>query len=218
MNKDYIKKIENGERRFCTAEMEHKTLTTTRDDGDGGKQKIVTAEGYAALFNVRAKLGWFDEIILPGAFDEVLKDDVRVLFNHEPNLILARSNDGEGSLELSVDDKGLYYRFEIPDSNAGWDLQVNLENKNITQSSFGFQIKKANWVEEEGEEELREIVTFSKLWDVSPVTYPAYPDTTIAKRNFETRNTTEKTIPGTTDKRKLDGYEARYRLLTILTR
>jgi len=115
-----------------------------RAEGEGSKRTIF---GYAAKFNsISQNLGdanWqFYEIIAPGAFDGVLNDDVRALFNHEPDNILARSKDGKGTLKMEVDAIGLRYEFEAPDTQAGRDLMVSLERGDIDQSSFGFSVDK----------------------------------------------------------------------------
>jgi len=103
---DYIQNIESAERRFFVAPV------TIEKRADGEENKPALIEGMAALFNSRTKIGdWFEEEILPGAFDEVLNDDVRCLFNHNPNFVLARSVNGKGTLELFVTATGLGYRF-----------------------------------------------------------------------------------------------------------
>ena len=101
--------------------------------------------GYAAKFNTRSNnLGGesyqFYETILPGAFDDVLNDDVRALFNHEAELILARSKNGQGTLRYGVDNVGLWYEFEAPDTQVGRDLLVSLRRGDIDQSSFSFTV------------------------------------------------------------------------------
>ncbi|CAM8525464.1 HK97 family phage prohead protease [Enterobacter kobei] len=68
--------------------------------------------GYGSVFNSRSEPLWgFREIIKPGAFDDVLGDDIRGLFNHDPNFILGRST--SGTLNVSVDDKGLRYDIAV---------------------------------------------------------------------------------------------------------
>lgn len=203
-NKDYLKNIEGAERRFITPNLH----LEKREE----EEKPAIIEGYAAMFNSRTNLGWFEEEILPGAFDEVLNDDVRALFNHDPNLIVARSNKGEGTLELFVDEKGLGYRFTPPDTTAGRDLQRNIELGLVTQSSFGFSISEQVWVERDGEPDLRQIKKLSRLYDVSPVTYPAYTDTSVAKRSHDAV-IEEKTQ--VTDSVKNSELEARFRLLNL---
>jgi HK97 family phage prohead protease len=149
--------------------------------------------GYAATYgNLSSNLGSdsfpFFEIVEPGAFDDVLKDDVRALFNHDANLILARSKNGEGTLKIGSDNLGLWYEFEAPKNSAGEDLLVSLDRKDVDQSSFAFTIAQQTFEESNQGGKIittRRIKKVAKLYDVSPVTYPAYPDTTVAVRSLE---------------------------------
>lgn len=178
-NKDYIKSIDGAERRYFASE-----VRATKNEETNNS----VIEGYAAKFNNETVIGsWWQyrEVILPGAFDDVLKDDIRALFNHDPNQILARSKDGKGTLEVWVDATGLKYRYTTPDRSYAKDLQDAIDAGDVTQSSFAFKISEQRWVEKEGDMELREIVKFERLYDVSPVTYPAYADTEVAKRSLE---------------------------------
>lgn len=155
-----------------------------------------TVFGYAAKFNSRSNnLGTDDcqfyEIILPGAFDDVLNDDVRALFNHEAELILARSKNGKGTLSIGVDDIGLWYQFDAPDTQAGRDLIISLRRGDIDQSSFSFTVGKdgQDWKETQtGDGPVileRTIKKVSRLYDVSPVTYPAYEETDCDSRSLQ---------------------------------
>jgi len=152
--------------------------------------------GYAAKFNRQSEnLGssnyQFYEIIEPGAFDDVLNDDVRALFNHESSAILARSKNGQGSLKIGVDSVGLFYEFEAPDTQVGRDLVTSLKRGDVDQSSFSFTVSKEGEVWESSQDGdgptiyKRTIKKVSRLFDVSPVTYPAYPDATVALRSLE---------------------------------
>jgi len=150
--------------------------------------------GYAALFNTKSSdLGGFIERIDPHAFDEVdLEDGVVALFNHDPSLILARSGGANATLRLGTDERGLWYEFTPPNSPNGQNLAEALRRGDITQSSFGFSITRDggqewDWVEDEQGEEhaFRTIKKIARLYDISPVTYPAYPDTSVAARSLE---------------------------------
>lgn len=154
-----------------------------------------TVFGYAAKFdtmsnNLGSENVQFFEIIKPGAFDDVLNDDVRALFNHEPDLILARSKAGQGTLKIGVDAVGLWYEFEAPDTQAGRDLLVSLERGDIDQSSFSFTVSKdgQSWEQkQDGDGPViytRTITKVSRLYDVSPVTYPAYEETEVDSRSI----------------------------------
>lgn len=179
MKKDYISNIEGAERRFIAPKIE------VRADGD---DSIV--EGIAAVVNKTTDLGWFEERIEKGAFDEVLKDDVRALFNHDPNFVLARSNGGKGTLSLFITEGGdLGYRYKTPDRSFAKDLQDAIRTGDVSQSSFAFSIAEEKWEfanKENGrEKDLRSITKIERLYDVAPVTYPAYADTSVAARSKE---------------------------------
>ncbi|OOH89531.1 peptidase [Pasteurellaceae bacterium 15-036681] len=143
--------------------------------------------GYGSVFNSKSEIMWgFREIIMPGAFDDVLDDDVRGLFNHDPNFILGRSK--AGTLSLSVDERGLKYDIIAPDNQTIRDLVLApLQRGDITQSSFAFQIARNgdDWFENEDGIVIREIHKISRLYDVSPVTYPAYQEASSTARSFE---------------------------------
>jgi len=152
--------------------------------------------GYAAKFdspseNLGSEQYQFREIIKPGAFDDVLNDDVRALFNHESSAILARSKNGEGSLKIGADEVGLWYEFEAPDTQVGRDLVTSLKRGDVDQSSFSFTVNEdgQSWKEtKEGDGPsiiTRTITKIKRLFDVSPVTYPAYPDATVALRSLQ---------------------------------
>jgi len=175
------------ETRFLTGEIEIRAAAETE------KPRV---RGYAAKFNVESEnLGndeyQIRETIAPGAFDDVLNDDVRALFNHDSNLILARSKNGEGTLRMGVDGTGLWYEFDAPDTQAGRDLMENIRLGNVDQSSFSFTVRKEDqkWERtKEGEGPTivkRTIAKVARLFDVSPVTYPAYPDATVALRSMQ---------------------------------
>ena len=152
-----------------------------------GEQKIV---GHAAVFNkLSENLGGFREIIAEGAFDNNLDDDVRALFNHDSNHVLGRNGT---TLKLSVDDIGLRYEIDTPDTQTGRDLVVLMERGDIDQSSFGFTVDEDEWEEDDDGRVIRTITKIKRLFDVSPVTYAAYPDTSVALRGLEQFNGKQK--------------------------
>lgn len=197
---DYIKSIEGAERRFFVAPV---SIEERNEDNEDAPAVI---EGMAALYNQRTDLGWFEEEILPGAFDEVMNDDVRCLFNHNPNYILARSNNGQGTLELYLTPEGLGYRYTTPDRTYARDLADSIAKGDVSQSSFAFRAKETVWVERKDEKELRQIKSVEKLYDVSPVTYPAYADTSVAKRSHEAAAEENEETNGPS----FDDFNARY--------
>lgn len=108
--------------------------------------------GYGSVFDCRSELifGSFREIIRPGAFDDVLGDDVRALFNHDPNFILGRS--AAGTLNLSVDERGLRYDIQAPETQTIRDLVLApMQRGDINQSSFAFRVARdgEEWYQDE---------------------------------------------------------------------
>ena len=181
-NKPLQKEVDNIWNKTITMEKRYfniETRTEKREDGS------TTITGHAAVFNqMSSDLGGFREIIAPNAFENVLQDDVRALVNHDPNLLLARTT--SGTLNLEQTNEGLQYSFDVPDTTYGRDLVISMERGDITQSSFAFTIEDDSWeTTEDGE--IRTINKVKNLYDVSPVTYPAYPtadDLTLAKRSL----------------------------------
>lgn len=149
----------------------------TRDDG---AKRIV---GHAAVFNQLSEdLGGFREQIAPGAFEEAIKtDDIRALFNHDANLVLGRNR--AKTLTLKEDATGLAIEILPPDTQYARDLMVSMERGDITQMSFGFSVRPngQNWAKNDDGLYIRTL-TRVRLYDVSPVTYPAYPQTDVALR------------------------------------
>ena len=149
------------------------TIEVRESEGDD-----MTLEGYAAVYNSETDLGHFREVIKPGAFDDVLDNDVRALINHDPNLILGRTTNG--TLELSVDERGLKYKVKLGDQQYAKDFYESVKRGDISQSSFAFTIDKQSWNEERT---VRSVDKVRQLLDVSPVTYPAYAAATVQARD-----------------------------------
>ncbi len=157
-------------------EAEKRTMGTIEvRDAEGDE---MTLEGYAAVFNSETDLGAFREVIRPGAFDDVMDNDVRALINHDPNLILGRT--GNGTLELSTDERGLKYKVKLGDQQYARDFYESVKRGDISQSSFAFTIDKQSWNEERT---VRSVDKVRQLLDVSPVTYPAYSAATVQARD-----------------------------------
>lgn len=154
-------------------------------DGQSESRKV---EGYAMLFDVESSFIGYYETIQRGAITQELVDncDVFALFNHDNDEVLARSNMGKGSLTLTVDEKGLKYEFEAPNTDIGNRLIEHIKRGDISQSSFAFCIdpnddEAETWESKDGVY-FRTIKKIYKLFDVSPVWQPAYTDTTVSKR------------------------------------
>lgn len=166
------------ERRTHTVEMRVK-------DAAYGK-KTPTMEGYAANFNVLSEdLGGFREILMPGCFkNAIAASDIRCLFNHDPNLILGRSS--SGTLRVSEDEKGLRFECDPPETSYAKDLMVSMQRGDVNQCSFGFKVAEdgATWAKDSAGMWIRSIYNVERLYDNSPVTYPAYTSTSCAVRSM----------------------------------
>jgi len=147
----------------------------------GTKAQIV---GHAAVFNkLSENLGGFKERIAPGAFKKAIKtSDARALINHESRLILGRQS--AGTLTLAEDDEGLLSRIDPPDTTYANDLMISLRRRDIQEMSFGFTVSAEEWDGLETEMPTRTLLEVKDLFDVSPVTFPAYQDTEVALRSL----------------------------------
>jgi HK97 family phage prohead protease len=163
----------------------------TRSAEDGNTNEWIV--GYAAKFGVNSlDLGDFVERIDPQAFGIVAERrgrkkplETRALWNHDANYPLARY---PGTLRLIVDEVGLRYEFPVPDTTYGRDIASNIRAGIVRGSSFAFQIAKGgeSWSVEEGRS-IRTVTAIDSLIDVSPTTFPAYPDSdvAVAKRSYD---------------------------------
>ncbi len=149
-----------------------------------GSNSPGTVVGYAAVYNSASQdLGGFRETIAPGAFKRCLSDDVRCLWNHRDEAILGRSS--AGTLRLEEDGIGLRYECDLPDTSVGRDVAEGLRRGDITGSSFQFTIDPdgEDW-DWSGPVPLRCLRSISRLYDVSPVTFPAYEDSSCELRSY----------------------------------
>jgi HK97 family phage prohead protease len=176
------KQANNTELRSCVGAIELRQSDTGKD----------TVFGYALKFGVPYDMGWFTEEIQRGALDEADLSDVRILFNHDQNLILGRTK--AGTAKIGIDEVGMWYMAELPDSPTGQNVKEALKRGDIDQSSWAFSIstdetgrsKGDKWMNKDGKD-YRVITSVRAVYDASPVTYPANPDTTAAKRSKEVR-------------------------------
>lgn len=183
--------MNNLERRYNQQPVKTEVRSVSGENGTEGKEYI---EGVAAQVNQRTMIGskeyGFYEEIAPGAFDGILDNDVRCLFNHDANFILSRTK--SGSLGIYVDaDGNLAYRSEVPDRQWARDVKNAIETGDVDGSSFAFRIAEEKWTfrseDSSLDMDLRTIVRFEQIYDVAPVTYPAYDTTTssVSKRSLE---------------------------------
>lgn len=142
---------------------------------DGGRTVV---SGYAAVFNSFFDELGYREIIKPGAFARALQQsqDVRGLFNHDPNHVLGRTR--SGTMRLYEDETGLRYEIDPPETTTARDVVESLKRGDISGSSFSFTVAPGGetW-RSEGDQYIRELTDLD-LYDVGPVTFPAYTATT----------------------------------------
>lgn len=155
-----------------------------RLDSADGKPTI---RGYAAVFNqLSGDLGGFREQLSQGAFTDALQtSDVRALINHDSNLVLGRST--SGTLTMREDSTGLSVEITPPDTQAARDLVELMRRGDVSQMSFAFTVAKEDqqWKRDGEGPWIRTIKRVKGLYDVSVVTYPAYPQTSAAVRALE---------------------------------
>ena len=152
------------------------------NESDGG----TCIEGHAAVFDSWSEtLGGifpFKEKVRKGAFEESIgRDDIRALFNHDPNYVLGRNR--AGTLELVEDNVGLRVRITPPDTSWARDITTSIRRGDISQMSIGFVVEDDEWSSKDGIDtrELKKV----RLFDVSPVTFPAYTATDVGVRAMQ---------------------------------
>ena len=171
--------------------------------GIGGKWKPVlreaaegsgesrTIEGYAIVFGVESRIlsdYWdnYREIIEPGAItEERLKEmDIKMTMYHNREKILARSTNGEGTLKLTVDDVGVKYRFDAPNTVDGDTALELVRRGDLSGSSFMFWTDERNVSYERRSDDitLRLVKTIGMIYDMTIAADPAYEQTTVAAR------------------------------------
>jgi len=167
------------ERRFAQSGLEVRS----------SEGSIATIRGYMLRFGSVYDMGWFTEEVASTALDNANLSDVRILFNHDPNNILGRT--AAGTARVGKDSTGMWYEVDLPDSPNGQNARVAVERGDITQSSWGFTLRRDEtgrrtgdkW-EMRGKKEHRILTDVDMVFDASPVTFPANPDTTAAKRSM----------------------------------
>lgn len=153
----------------------------TKNKDEDKKKSIV---GYAAVFNSPSEMlyGSFREAILPGAFSQsLMENDIRALFDHNSGYVLGRNK--AGTLSLTEDERGLRVEIEPPDTQWAQDLLVSVERGDISQMSFGFNVRTEEWQHQADGSELRVLKNID-LHEVSIVAFPAYQQTSVNVRNL----------------------------------
>jgi HK97 family phage prohead protease len=140
-------------------------------------------EGVAAVFDREADLGWFTERIDRHAFDHTDMSDVVLNFNHDNSLLLAGTRNG--SLQLQVTDEGLLQKASIIDTTQGRDVMKLVRSGLISSMSFAFTIADGGeiWETRSDGREYRTITDIDRIYDVSLVVFPAYPQTSAWMRS-----------------------------------
>lgn len=169
--------VDRIERRFLPLEG-----ASLRADAEGRR-----LAGYAAVFNVEAIImGAWREEVAPGAFAKtIFEHDIRALWNHDPNIVLGRNK--AGTLRLTEDGHGLNSEIEPPDNEWGRPVFDAVKRGDVTGMSIAFRAIKQEWTRPpEGSLELpKRTLREAKLYDVSPVTFPAFEATSISTRSVE---------------------------------
>lgn len=145
--------------------------------------------GRPIVFDEATDLGWYTEIIDRGALTETDLRDVRFLVNHNTDMIpLARSrnNNANSTMQMSVDDSGMLIRVDL-DTEANADarsLYSAVERGDISGMSFMFSADRDEWLDIDTDHPTRRILSISKVFEVSAVTWPAYEATSISARGL----------------------------------
>ena len=170
--------------------------------------------GHAAVFDVWSEdLGGFRERIAAGAFADVLGNNVVFVPDHryEATKLLGRT--AAGTLTLTEDETGLAVRAPIPDTQTGRDVKTLVNRGDVDGMSFAFYLREEDggldkWWKED-DEARREILKVSELVDVSIVTHPAYPQTSVSvsQRSLDAARAARKKTPIPRFKRELDYLE-----------
>lgn len=135
------------------------------------------------MFNSPSDAGrWYREVIAPGAFAESIRnDDIRALWNHDTNYVMGRNR--AGTLRLEEDERGLKVTITPPDTQWGKDAMTTVTRGDVTQMSFAFETLEESW-DYESDPMVRTLKKV-RLYEVSPVTFPFYEDTSVAARSLE---------------------------------
>lgn len=132
---------------------------------------------YAAVFDSLSEdLGGFRERVGRRAFNKTVKEhDIRALFNHNPDFVMGRNR--TGTLSLHVDHEGLRAEVDLPDTQWARDLSVSVERGDINAGSFAFEVVRETWDWGKEGDQIVRVLDEVRLYDVSIVSYPAYPAT-----------------------------------------
>ena len=170
---------ETNKARSKMKKTERRTFTVRNIETREAEDGTMRMAGYAAVFNEASLPLPFIERIAPGAFSKTLQEtpDVRLLANHE-GLPMARTKNG--TMRLYEDETGLYFEAELANTQEARDLYTLVSRGDVDQMSFAFRVIRQNWSKDRTERTLTEVSLADG--DVSIVTYPAYPATSVEAR------------------------------------
>lgn len=181
--------------------------------------RVIT--GRPIVFGQRTDLGWYDEVIERGALDTTDLKDVRLLVNHNVDMIpLARSrnNTANSTMQLTVDDDGLVIRADLDteNNNDAKSLYSAVERSDIDGMSFMFTVDKDSWDDVDTDHPVRHVRSIRRVYEVSAVTFPAYSQTSIQARGLsEALDSAKESLES--EKARIREIERRKQKIRILT-
>ena len=183
-----MKNKNKNEIRNINIEISHLEKRDDAPDATGGQRSKLS--GYAIVFNVLSEpiFGLFKERIMPEALEKTLKEDDQLcLWGHDAMYVLGRKS--ANTLDLRVDDKGLYFEVTPPNANWARDLVESVHRGDINQMSFGFKVFDERWIQDketikEHGMPIREILGI-KLYEISIVSFPAYSQSSVRNHNHD---------------------------------
>ncbi len=179
-------------------------------------------EGHAAVYNQRTNIGnWFYEVIERGAFDETDFDDVLFSANHEWDkipLARSRSNSGNSTMKLNIDEKGLYVKadLDIDNNSVARSLYSSVQRGDIDGMSFIFHVEGERWVDLDTDMPTRYVSKIKRVREVSAVNYPAYEGTDINARDKQALDSAKQALDNARSK-ELDSSKEQLELLRLKT-
>ena len=162
--------------------MDNKETRSLPIPNGGGEGRNIS--GYAANF-LEYDMGTFRERIEPTAFRNLDEHDIHALYNHDYSKVLARRNKGEGTLDLRIDDEGLNFNFELPDTATGNEVRDLVQRGDVNQASWAFTVDSEEWSDVRSEKPLRVIKEVGGIYDISITPRGANPSTSVALRSLE---------------------------------
>lgn len=177
------KSLNNIELRRLSVSPEYRVESATNEDGN--VEHYIS--GYAVVFEQPSRPFWDEwyEVIARGAFDNTDMSDVVMVVDHSREVgdVLARYKNGTGSLDITVDEQGVKFRFEVPDTQRGRDVLALIERGDISECSFAFWVKRDEWrydveINDKVMKE-RRVTEVAKLADLSIVVTGQYGQTSV---------------------------------------